>query len=62
MPEQDNSALIISMAQTMAMQAAITSIPDFDGRNITLKDFIQDIQNADADIPNAHKESFIERY
>ena len=61
MPEQDTSALMISMAQTMAMQAAITSIPVFDGKNIPLKDFIQDIRNADADFPDAQKESFIKK-
>ena len=61
MTEQDNSALMISMAQTMAMQAAITSIPIFDGKNIPLKDFIQDIRNADADIPGNQKESFIKK-
>ena len=61
MTEQDNSALMISMAQTMAMQAAITSIPVFDGKNIPLKDFIQDIRNTDADIPDNQKASFIKK-
>ena len=57
----DNSALMISIAQTMAMQAAITSIPVFDGKNIPLKDFIQDIRNADAKIPDTQKGSFIKK-
>ena len=39
----------------------ITSIPVFDGKNIPLKDFIQDIPNADADIPDAQKGSFIKK-
>ena len=42
----DYSQLMVTMAHTMAMQSAIGSVPPFDGTNLSLKDFIQDVRNA----------------
>ena len=46
----DYSQLMVTIAHTMAMQSAIGSVPPFDGTNLPLKDFIQDVRNAAADI------------
>ena len=55
------SQLMVTMANTMAMQTAVASIPVFDGGNIPLKDFIQDVRNAATDISAAQLPSFSKR-
>ena len=57
----DCSQLMVTMANTMAMQTAVSSIPVFDGGNIPLKDFIQDIRNAATDISQAQLPSFLKK-
>ena len=55
----DCSQLMVTMANTMAMQTAVTSIPVYDGGNIPLKDFIQDVRNTATDISAAQLPSFL---
>ena len=57
----DCSQLMVTMANTMAMQTAVASIPVFDGGNIPLKDFIQDVRNAATDISAAQLPSFLKK-
>ena len=55
------SQLMVTMAGTMAMQAAVAGIPSFDGSNIPLKDFLQDVRNAAADIPDDKINVFLKK-
>ena len=57
----DYSQLMVTMAHTMAMQSAIGSVPPFDGTNIPLKDFIQDVRNAAADITDDQLPCFLKK-
>ena len=57
----DCSQLVVSMAHTMAMQSAVTGIPIFDGSNLPLKDFIQDVRNAASDIDASQLSSFLKK-
>ena len=52
---------MVTMASTMAMQAAVAGIPSFDGSNIPLKDFLQDVRNAAADIPADKINGFLKK-
>ena len=55
------SQLMVTMAHTMAMQSVIGSVPPFDGTNILLKDFIQDVRNAAADITDDQLAYFLKK-
>ena len=57
----DYSQLMVIMAHTMAMQSAIGSVPPFDGTNIPLNDFIQDVRNAAADIMDDQLACFLKK-
>ena len=51
------SQLMVTMASTMAMQAAVAGIPSFNGSNIPLKD----VQNSAADIPDDMINGFLKK-
>ena len=55
------SELMVLMAHTMAMQSAVAGIPIFDGSNLPLKDFIQDVRNAASDIDASQLSSFLKK-
>ena len=55
------SQLMMTMAHTMAMQSAIGSVPPFDGTNLPLKDFIQDVRNSAAGIADEQLPCFFKK-
>ena len=55
------SQLMMTMAHMMAMQSAIGSVPPFGGTNFSLKNFIQDVRNAAADIADEQLPCFLEK-
>ena len=57
----DYSQLMVTMTHTMAMQCTIGSVPPFDGTNLPLKDFIQDVRNAAADITPEQLPCFLKK-
>ena len=57
----DCSQLMVTMAKTMPMQTSVASIPVFDGGNIPLKDYIQDVRNAANDISATQLPSFLKK-
>ena len=58
---EEYSQLMMTRAQTMAMQSAIGSVPPFDGTNLPLKNFIQDVRNAAADIADEQLPCFLKK-
>ena len=60
-PAADNFLLMVTMAHTMALQSATAGIPVFDGRNIPLKDSIQDVRNAASDITDDQLKLFLKK-
>ena len=48
-----------SMAETITLNNALSKVPSLDGRNPSLKDFIQDTKNAKAYIAAGQENSFV---
>lgn len=42
--QEITEALITTMGESMALQQGLLHIPTFDGRNMQLKEFIQDVE------------------
>ena len=57
----DYSQLMVTMTHTMAMQCTIGSVPPFDGTNLPLKHFIQDVRNAAAHITPEQLPCFLKK-
>lgn len=53
------NAMMTSMAECFALQHGTLNIPFFNGRNIPLKDFLQDVQNGAVFVPPASEGSFV---
>ena len=51
--------MMASMATSFTLSNALQSVRHFDGRNIALKEFIQDVRNAARTVPQAQMESFL---
>ena len=46
-----NDAMMTPMAECFAIQQGIMNIPTFDGKNMPVRDFIQDIINGKSSVP-----------
>lgn len=51
-------AMMTSMGECMALQQALMHVPNFDGKNIPLKSFIQDVENGYTFVPEGLREGF----
>ena len=60
------NAMMTSMAECFALQHGTLNIPFFNGKNIPLKDFLQDVQNGAVFVPLRRKarslKQFLENY
>ena len=54
-----NDAMMTSMAECFAIQQGITNIPTFDGKNMPVRDFIQDIINGESSVPVNYELQYI---
>ena len=54
-----NDAMMTSMAECFAIQQGIMNIPTFDGKNMPVRDFIQDIINGESSVPANCEPQFI---
>lgn len=46
-----SDAMVTSMAECFAIQQATLNIPFYDGKNMRVRDFIQDVENGEASVP-----------
>lgn len=51
-------AMLASMTETITIQQALINISPYDGKNQTLKNFLQDVENGLALVPEALRQSF----
>lgn len=59
-PTEDlTRTLITSISASFAVQSLIAGLPDFDGRNLPLKDFIQDVKNGAEFLPQGQEANYV---
>lgn len=51
-------AMLTSMGECMALQQALIHVPNFNGKNMPLKSFIEDVENGFTFVPEGLKNSF----
>ena len=54
-----NDAMVTSMAECFAIQQGIMNVPIFNGKNMPVRDFIQDVINGEASIPANCEKQYI---
>lgn len=54
-----SDAMVTSMAECFALQQGVMHIPFYDGKNIPVRDFIQDIINGESSIPENCENQFV---
>ena len=54
-----NDATVTSMAECFAVQQGIINIPTFNGKNMPLKDFIQDTLNRECNVPGNCERQYV---
>ena len=46
-----SDAMVISMAECFAIQQGVMNIPTFNGKNMPVRDFIEDVLNGESSLP-----------
>ena len=51
-------AIITTMGESLALQQALMQIPSYDGINMELKSFLQDVETGHASCPSGNRDRF----
>ena len=54
-----NDAMVTSMAECFAIQQGIMNVPIYNGKNMPVRDFMQDVVNGEASIPANCEKQYI---